>query len=77
MVSKTFLLSLFCLLVAIQAIHSHIEVQSVPDDAKLSFKELCVKYGYPFEEYEATTDDGYILTLFRILGGTGTKGPFP
>ncbi|GMT12102.1 hypothetical protein PFISCL1PPCAC_3410, partial [Pristionchus fissidentatus] len=42
--------------------------------------EQIIKYWkYPFEEYTATTDDGYVLTLFRIKHGRdldcSTAGP--
>jgi pimeloyl-ACP methyl ester carboxylesterase len=52
-------------------------VEGVPEDAHLSFKELCAKYSYPYEENEVTTDDGYILTILRIPGASGTTGPYP
>lgn len=39
-------------------------------DSKLSFEELCVKYGFRFESHSVTTEDGYILTQFRIPGMT-------
>lgn len=39
---------------------------SIPEDAYLTIKELTSKYGYPFEEHNVTTEDGYILTLHRI-----------
>ncbi|XP_031767944.2 lipase 1-like [Galleria mellonella] len=41
------------------------------EDVKLSIGELILKYGYPLEEHEVLTEDGYILTMFRIPG----KGP--
>lgn len=28
------------------------------------------RHGYPIETYEATTDDGYILTIFRLPNDT-------
>ncbi|XP_053618552.1 lipase 1-like [Plodia interpunctella] len=35
-------------------------------DSKLNFTELANKYGYISEEYKFPTDDGYILTIFRM-----------
>lgn len=37
------------------------------EDTYLNFTELTTKYGYESEEHRITTDDGYILTSFRIL----------
>jgi pimeloyl-ACP methyl ester carboxylesterase len=37
-------------------------------DGKLSFQELCTKYGFRFEAHTVTTEDGYILTQYRIPG---------
>lgn len=42
-------------------------------DAFRSFEGICKTYGYLFESYEVNTDDGYILTLFRIPGKRGGK----
>lgn len=36
------------------------------EDAKLDIRALVRKYGYPFEEHEVVTEDGYILSMFRI-----------
>lgn len=36
------------------------------EDVKLNITQLIRKYGHPVEEHIVTTDDGYILTLFRI-----------
>ncbi|XP_026324130.1 lipase 1-like [Hyposmocoma kahamanoa] len=37
------------------------------EDTYLNFTELTTKYKYPTEEHTVTTDDGYILRVFRIL----------
>lgn len=37
------------------------------EDTYLNFTELTNKYGYSTEEHIITTDDGYLLTVFRIL----------
>ncbi|XP_026728530.1 lipase 1-like [Trichoplusia ni] len=37
-----------------------------PEDSFLNFTELTSKYGYPSEEHTVVTEDGYILTMFRI-----------
>ncbi|CAH0715828.1 unnamed protein product, partial [Brenthis ino] len=39
-----------------------------PEDAKLNFTQLSVKYGHTPEQYEVITEDGYILALFRLRG---------
>lgn len=33
-----------------------------------TFKQHVEQYGYPFEEHKVTTEDGYILTIYRIPG---------
>ncbi|XP_059054184.1 lipase 3-like [Achroia grisella] len=37
------------------------------EDTYLNFTELATKHGYRSEEHTVTTEDGYILTAFRIL----------
>jgi pimeloyl-ACP methyl ester carboxylesterase len=47
-------------------------------DAKLDFQQLCIKYGFQFEQHTVVTDDGYILTQYRIpglIGDTNTDKP--
>jgi pimeloyl-ACP methyl ester carboxylesterase len=35
-----------------------------------SFSEICSSNGYQYEEHTVITDDGYILTLFRVPGSS-------
>ncbi|KAL3275597.1 hypothetical protein HHI36_020352 [Cryptolaemus montrouzieri] len=43
-------------------------------DTYLSIEELIHKYGYPLESHEVTTEDGYLLNIFRIPHGKGGSG---
>ena len=52
---------------------ANLGLDSVPEDAHFTPEQLCEKYGYPFETHNVTTDDGYILTLFRIKHGKEAK----
>lgn len=48
------------------------------EDTYLNFTELTDKYGYPTETHTVTTEDGYILKIFRILPKcSGTVKPYP
>lgn len=38
----------------------------VHPESKLPFLDYCRYFGYPAESHEVTTDDGYILKVFRI-----------
>lgn len=49
-------------------------LQDIPDDAKLTPRELANKYDYPFEDHYAETEDGYILNLWRIKHGAKGSG---
>ncbi|CAK1552488.1 unnamed protein product [Leptosia nina] len=42
---------------------------NIVEDANLDVGGLVKKYGYPYEEHHAITQDGYILTLHRIPHG--------
>lgn len=46
-----------------------------PPDSLANFTELATKYGYVSEEHTVITDDGYILTMFRITKGRNCNGP--
>jgi len=34
---------------------------------------IILRYGYPFERFHYETDDGFILSIFRISGGKGSR----
>lgn len=55
-------------------LHQLIEVSSakLPEDGRLNFTALANKYGYPVDEHDVITEDGYILKLFRIKGNRRT-----
>ncbi|CAH2056963.1 unnamed protein product, partial [Iphiclides podalirius] len=48
--------------------------QGYPLDSLLNFTELTAEYGYPSEEHTVITEDGYILSIFRIEG-KNCQGP--
>ncbi|CAG9316506.1 unnamed protein product [Blepharisma stoltei] len=50
-----------------------IEQTDIPPQATFTFEEHCKFYNYSFEKYTVTTDDDYILSLYRIPG----KNPGP
>ncbi|XP_047996173.1 lipase 1-like [Leguminivora glycinivorella] len=39
---------------------------TLSEDGKLDFPELATKYGLSVEQYDVTTEDGYILTVFHV-----------
>jgi len=39
-----------------------------PPEMYMNFEEMCDYYGFPFEEHEVVTQDGYHITLYRIPG---------
>ena len=41
------------------------------EDVTKTFDELCSQNGFAFEQHEVTTEDGYILTVYRIPGLEG------
>ena len=46
---------------------------SIPSLKYPEYAEFMKHWGYTWEPYELTTDDGYILTTFRITGKKGEK----
>jgi hypothetical protein len=58
--AKTFL---FALLVSV-CIYSSLSASH--PEAKLEFEPYCAKFNYPLQKHEVITDDGYILTVYRI-----------
>ncbi|CAG5013314.1 unnamed protein product [Parnassius apollo] len=50
-------------------------LQGYPLESLLNFTELATEYGYVSEQHTVTTDDGYILTMFRITRGKNCHGP--
>lgn len=48
-----------------------------PKDSLLNFTELSHKYGYTSEEHTVITEDGYILSLFRIQGRNCIQRRYP
>ena len=55
---KTTILLLFLILVSQCRLNS--------PELTMTMRERCEYYGYGYEEYQVTTEDGYILTLSRI-----------
>ena len=43
------------------------EVGKAPPDFYKSFQEIVMQNGFGFETHPVTTDDGYILNVFRIV----------
>lgn len=41
---------------------------NMPEQSFMKVGEIAVASGYGFEEHKIVTDDGYILTAFRIPG---------
>lgn len=48
-----------------------------PKDSLLNFTELSYKYGYTAEEHNVITEDGYILSVFRIQGRNCIQRRYP
>ncbi|XP_074764463.1 lipase member M-like isoform X2 [Athene noctua] len=48
--------------------------RAVDPEVFMNINELITYKGYPSEEYEVTTEDGYIITINRIPYGTQNQG---
>ena len=53
--------------------HDNVKIQEELKEEKMSFDELVTSKGYPLEIHYCTTEDGFILKVFRIPGGKGEK----
>ncbi|XP_060803206.1 lipase 1-like [Amyelois transitella] len=42
--------------------------KEVPEDGRLNFTGLALKYAGAVQEYDVTTEDGYVLKIYRIPG---------
>ncbi|XP_026754692.2 lipase 3-like [Galleria mellonella] len=51
---------------AIESIYSEYLSTKYNEDIDLNITQLLNKYGYPVEQHEVLSSDGYILTMFRI-----------
>lgn len=59
MLKKILLLTVFLSFIGIS-------LNAVHPEAKLEFEQYCAYFNYPMKKYEVITDDGYILTVYRI-----------
>jgi pimeloyl-ACP methyl ester carboxylesterase len=49
-------------------------LSAMPEQSYMTVSEIAMRSGYAFEEYRALTDDGYILTIYRIPGKLTPEG---
>jgi hypothetical protein len=55
-----------CYLVVLLCLLASISLTKVHPEAKLYFTDYCRYFNYPVQVHEVTTEDGYILKVFRI-----------
>jgi len=65
----------FLLLIGQEAVAAGVIFDKKDPDVGLPMAELVAKRGYPIETHYVTTEDGYILTCFRIPGKTTGSPP--
>ncbi|KAI8434027.1 hypothetical protein MSG28_012178 [Choristoneura fumiferana] len=51
-----------------ESVFAGISDATLSEDGKLNFSQLATKYGHSADQYNLTTEDGYILTLFNLPG---------
>lgn len=52
---------------------SLIKLNELPEQSFMSVSEMAIQSGYACEEYKILTDDGYILTTYRLPGKLSTN----
>ncbi|XP_031768044.2 lipase 3-like [Galleria mellonella] len=50
----------------IETLYEEYKKAANSDDKNLNITQLLTKYGYPVQQHEVKTSDGYLLTMFRI-----------
>jgi hypothetical protein len=65
--------SLLLCLTRVQAYWNVLGLSAPDPDEHRSVPDLITSKGYPAEEHQVTTDDGYILTVHRIRDGRFPK----
>jgi hypothetical protein len=53
-----------------------IKVHDFPEQSFMTVSEMAIQSGYACEEHKILTDDGYILTTFRLPGKLSTNTTF-
>lgn len=71
-----FSLGLLCTFVLPQQLVSDADNSLIDNDANKSVKEIVEENGWVYEEYDVVTDDGYILTIYRIPGSHSESLPY-
>ena len=70
--------SIISLLVATVFAQEQVNGGADTSDSRRNFAEICAENGFSYEEHTVQTEDGYILTQFRIpglIGDTATGKP--
>ncbi|XP_023946662.1 lipase 1-like [Bicyclus anynana] len=60
-----------CLVVTCIQLTNYVSTVKLSEDANLNTTGLATKYGHPATHYDVVTEDGYILTLYRLHGRSG------
>lgn len=61
-----FTINYFLFFVLCWVLCNQVHYPSIQEDTHLNITQLTRKYGYPAQTHEVTTEDGYMLTVFRI-----------
>lgn len=58
---------------SVRSVLSELSEATLAEDGKLNFTQLATKYGHGAEQHEVTTEDGYIITVFRLGDKNGVS----